>query len=82
MHLDDVLARRTRIAIEVPDRGAAAAPRVAALMAAELGWDGERQQQEVARYRDGIAALLAGEQAPGDAGAFQARLAADGAVTL
>jgi hypothetical protein len=52
-------------------------------MAAELGWDDARQQQEeVGRYREGIAALLAGEQADGDAGAFQARLAADGAVTL
>jgi glycerol-3-phosphate dehydrogenase len=82
VHLDDVLARRTRIAIEVADRGVAAAPRVAALMAAELSWDDARQREEVARYRAGIAALLAGEQAPGDAGAFQARLDADGAVTL
>src|SRR5690606_33880309 len=38
-HLDDVLTRRTRISIETFDRGALAAPGVAALMAGELGWD-------------------------------------------
>ena len=36
--LDDVLARRTRLAQERSDRGAALAPRVAELMGAELGW--------------------------------------------
>ena len=38
-HLDDVLARRTRISIESWDRGVAAAPTVADLMADVLGWD-------------------------------------------
>ena len=41
-HLDDVLARRTRISIEAWDRGVAAAPTVAALMAGPLGWDEEQ----------------------------------------
>jgi glycerol-3-phosphate dehydrogenase len=81
-HLDDVLARRTRIAFEVADRGAAAAPQAAALMAAELGWDIARTSQEVARYCAAIAAMLAGEQAPDDAQAFAARLGEPGGAAL
>ena len=48
--LDDVLARRTRLAHELPDRGAAIAPRVADLMGAELGWDAPRRAREVDAY--------------------------------
>ncbi len=46
-HLDDVLARRTRISIEVFDRGLSAALPVARLMAGELGWDEDRVAEEV-----------------------------------
>ncbi|MBZ5737542.1 glycerol-3-phosphate dehydrogenase/oxidase [Nocardioides mangrovi] len=49
-HLDDVLTRRTRISIETFDRGVSAAPGVAALMAAELGWDPTRTADEVDHY--------------------------------
>ncbi|MFC7492882.1 MULTISPECIES: glycerol-3-phosphate dehydrogenase/oxidase [unclassified Nocardioides] len=49
-HLDDVLTRRTRISIETFDRGVAAAPAAAALMAAELGWSPERTAEEVDHY--------------------------------
>ena len=43
LSLDDVLARRTRLAQERADRGASITPRVAELMGAELGWsDGDR----------------------------------------
>jgi glycerol-3-phosphate dehydrogenase len=45
--VDDVLTRRTRISIETFDRGVAAAPGVARLMADELGWDQERLDDEV-----------------------------------
>src|SRR6478752_6540029 len=48
--LDDVLARRTRLAQELPDRGAAIAPRVAEIMAADLGWGAARQALEVDGY--------------------------------
>jgi glycerol-3-phosphate dehydrogenase len=61
LDLDDVLARRMRIAIEVPDRGRAAAADVAALIAPLLGWSDERTAEEVARYvrlRDAEAAAL------------------------
>lgn len=50
--LDDVLARRMRLAQVLPDRGASIAPRVAELMAAELGWDPDRQAREVRAYLD------------------------------
>jgi Glycerol-3-phosphate dehydrogenase len=48
--LDDVLARRTRLAQELPDRGAAIAPHVARILAAELGWGGSRQALEIDVY--------------------------------
>lgn len=49
-HLDDVLTRRTRISIETFDRGVAAAPAAARLMAEELGWSQERIDEEVDHY--------------------------------
>jgi glycerol-3-phosphate dehydrogenase len=70
--LDDVLARRMRAAIEVRDRGVAAAPHAAALMAAELGWDAARTGREVTRYRDLVAADLAAQAEPDDLRAYQA----------
>jgi glycerol-3-phosphate dehydrogenase len=48
--LDDVLSRRTRLAQERSDHGAPFAPRVAAILGAELGWDAARQAAEVDRY--------------------------------
>jgi glycerol-3-phosphate dehydrogenase len=72
VHLDDVLSRRTRIRIEVRDRGAAAAPHAAELMAAELSWDPARMAAEVSRYLDMIAADLAAESMPDDQSAFEA----------
>jgi glycerol-3-phosphate dehydrogenase len=75
VRLDDVLARRTRITIETRDRGWEAAPRAAALMASELGWSEARSIAEVARYREMVAAELAGEAQPDDLGAYQARTA-------
>jgi glycerol-3-phosphate dehydrogenase len=50
LSLDDVLARRMRLAQELPDRGASIAPGVAAVLGAELGWDEDRQAAEVERY--------------------------------
>ena len=47
LSIDDVLSRRMRLVQELPDRGAAIAPRVAALLGGELGWDGARQAREV-----------------------------------
>ncbi len=50
LSLDDVLARRTRLAVELPDRGASIAPRVAAILGQELGWGDARQALEVESY--------------------------------
>jgi glycerol-3-phosphate dehydrogenase len=71
LRLDDVLSRRTRIAIETRDRGAAAAPHAAALMAAELNWDEARTAAEVAAYLELIAAELEAETMPDDLSAYQ-----------
>jgi glycerol-3-phosphate dehydrogenase len=50
LSLDDVLARRTRLAPELRDRGAGVAPRVAAILGAELGWGEARKALEVQIY--------------------------------
>ncbi len=49
-HLDDVLTRRTRISIEMFDRGVAAARPAAELMAGPLDWGPDRVDDEVAHY--------------------------------
>ncbi|KAF0845257.1 glycerol-3-phosphate dehydrogenase/oxidase [Nocardia caishijiensis] len=78
LHLDDLLTRRTRISIEVPDRGLAAAPAVARLVAPLLGWDGETTDSEIDRYRDRVHAELLANQAGDDETANSARLVAVG----
>ncbi|MFQ5552279.1 MAG: FAD-dependent oxidoreductase [Thermoplasmata archaeon] len=55
LRLEDVLARRTRIMHEDPDHGLHAAPDVARLMAARLGWDAARIEEELERYRGEVA---------------------------
>ena len=50
LHLDDILARRTHIAMETRDRGLLAARRVARLAGEMLGWDNARCEWEVAHY--------------------------------
>lgn len=76
LHIEDVLARRTRISIEAWDRGVAAAPVVAELMAAELGWDAERTQWEVDHYLRRVAAEIASQEQPDDVSADRVRLEA------
>jgi glycerol-3-phosphate dehydrogenase len=48
--LDDVLARRMRLAQELPDRAASIVPRVAKILARELGWDEARRDREGAAF--------------------------------
>ena len=50
LSVDDVLARRTRLAQERPDRGEAFAPRVAQILGRELGWSEQRQASETTTY--------------------------------
>ncbi|TFC82309.1 glycerol-3-phosphate dehydrogenase/oxidase [Cryobacterium cheniae] len=76
LHLEDVLARRTRISIEAWDRGVSAAPVAARLMAGVLGWDEERQAREVGHYLKRVAAERASQQQPDDESADRVRLEA------
>jgi glycerol-3-phosphate dehydrogenase len=75
-HLDDVLARRTRLSIETWDRGLASAEPAARLMGGVLGWDEDQIAKEVDHYRRRVAAERDSQQQPDDAGADTARLAA------
>jgi glycerol-3-phosphate dehydrogenase len=50
LSVDDVLSRRLRLSPELADRGAAVAPRVAAIMARELGWGEARRDVEADAY--------------------------------
>ncbi|ANW62467.1 glycerol-3-phosphate dehydrogenase [Mycobacterium sp. djl-10] len=74
LHLEDVLTRRTRVSVDTADRGLRCAERVAALMAAELGWDAQRRDAEVAHYRRRVQAELASQAAADDTAADAARL--------
>ncbi len=76
LHLEDVLERRTRLAISVADRGLAAAAPTARLMAGELGWQADRVRYEVDAWRRRLAAERAGEAAPDDDSAVRAYRAA------
>jgi glycerol-3-phosphate dehydrogenase len=81
-HLDDVLARRTRISIEAWDRGVAAAPAVAELMANVLGWDEEQKIHEVELYLSRVAAERDSQTKPDDETAETARLEAPDIAAL
>jgi len=49
--VDDILSRRTRARLLGRDASAAAAPAVAALVAADLGWDEAEQDRQVKAFR-------------------------------
>ncbi len=53
LSLDDLLARRIRLAAELRDRGESIAPRVAAIAGHVLGWDTARQATEMSSYLEG-----------------------------
>jgi glycerol-3-phosphate dehydrogenase len=69
LHIEDVLARRTRMSFEARDGGAAAAAEVAEILAAELGWNAERKAAELRSYLAVIEAERAAAHAPDDASA-------------
>jgi glycerol-3-phosphate dehydrogenase len=82
LHLEDVLARRTRISIEAWDRGVSAAPVAARLMADVLGWDDARVDSEVAHYLRRVAAERASQEQPDDESADRVRLEAPDTVNV
>ena len=73
-HLDDVLVRRMRISFESADRGVAAAPVVADLIAPILAWDAQRRDAEVASYLARVEAEHESNSLPDDVSAERARL--------
>ncbi len=75
-HLEDVLTRRTRISIEVPDRGIEAARDVADLIAPVLGWSESDIARELEHYDARVAAERESQHQPDDQTADAARLGA------
>jgi len=80
LHVDDVLARRTRISVESWDRGEAAAEPVAQLMAEVLGWSEAKIGREVEVYRARVAAERDSQRQADDHTADAARLLAPDAL--
>ena len=81
-HLDDVLARRTRISIETFDRGTSSMVEAAELMARELAWEKSQVDREVEHYRMRVEAERESQQQPDDLTADAARLGAEDIVPL
>ncbi|WP_313546800.1 glycerol-3-phosphate dehydrogenase/oxidase [Leifsonia aquatica] len=82
LHLEDVLARRTRISIEAWDRGVSAAPVAASLMAGVLGWDAAREDREVQTYLKRVIAERESQLQPDDQSADRVRLEAPDIVDV
>ncbi|WP_132876042.1 glycerol-3-phosphate dehydrogenase [Tamaricihabitans halophyticus] len=76
LHLEDVLARRTRISIEYPHRGVDCARQVAELISDVLGWDEATIQREVEVYTARVDAERDSQQQPDDHAADARRSAA------
>ncbi|GAA2020278.1 glycerol-3-phosphate dehydrogenase/oxidase [Nakamurella flavida] len=76
LHVEDVLARRTRISIEYAHRGTESVERVADLMGGVLGWSAEQRAHEVASYVARVEAERLSQTEPDDQAADQARLEA------
>ncbi|HEU5331800.1 MAG TPA: glycerol-3-phosphate dehydrogenase/oxidase [Actinocrinis sp.] len=74
IHLEDVLARRTRVSLETFDRGVGSARPAAELIAGTLGWDSERIEREIAHYTAQIAAERESQLQPDDQSADAARM--------
>lgn len=76
LHLDDLLARRTRISIETEHRGVDSAQAVAELVAPVLGWDSAQITREVDQYRSRVDAERASQEESHDGAAISRRLTA------
>jgi glycerol-3-phosphate dehydrogenase len=81
-HLDDILARRTRISIETFDRGISSMEEAARLVAPVLGWSEEQVQREVEHYRKRVDAERESQRMPDDETADSARMGAPEVVPL
>ncbi|TQJ06283.1 glycerol-3-phosphate dehydrogenase [Kribbella jejuensis] len=80
-HLDDILARRTRISIEAWDRGVGAAEAAARLIAPVLGWDEQAIEREVSFYLQRVQSERDSQDQPDDESADKVRLEAPDIVS-
>ena len=80
-HLDDILARRTRISIEAWDRGIEAADAAARLVAPILGWDEATIEREVSFYQRRVQSERDSQDQPDDESADKVRLEAPDIVS-
>jgi glycerol-3-phosphate dehydrogenase len=76
LHVEDTLARRTRISIEYPHRGVDCAHQVAELMGEVLGWSSETITREVDLYKARVEAERDSQTQPDDHAADASRGAA------
>jgi glycerol-3-phosphate dehydrogenase len=76
LHLDDVLARRTRISIETVHGGAATAAHAAQVMGDALGWDTAVRDREIGHYLARVEAERQSQKMPDDLTADAARVGA------
>jgi glycerol-3-phosphate dehydrogenase len=81
-HLDDAIARRTRISIETFDRGTDVAVEVAELMAGVLGWTKAQRDNEVDHYLKRVEAERESQTMPDDETADAARMGAEDVVPI
>ncbi|MEO8814227.1 MAG: glycerol-3-phosphate dehydrogenase/oxidase [Mycobacterium sp.] len=76
LHLEDVLARRTRISMEYAHRGVNCAREVAEVIAEVLGFDDAEVDWEVANYTARVEAEVLSQEQPDDASADALRASA------
>ncbi|MDX6277805.1 MAG: glycerol-3-phosphate dehydrogenase [Nocardioidaceae bacterium] len=81
-HLDDAIARRTRISIETFDRGTEVAVEVAELMGGVLGWTKDQRDNEVDHYLKRVEAERESQTMPDDETADAARMGAEDVVPI
>jgi glycerol-3-phosphate dehydrogenase len=73
LHLDDILARRTRMSIETKHRGVDAAQETADLVRDVLGWDDDQVRAEVDSYTKRVVAERRSQELGDDAASDAAR---------
>ncbi len=73
LHLDDVLARRTRVSIETVHRGVDSADDAARIMGGVLGWSATDTRREIDHYRAQVEAERESQSMPDDRTADAAR---------
>jgi glycerol-3-phosphate dehydrogenase len=73
LHLDDIMARRTRMVYEYADEASAALDEVAEIAGPLLGWDADTREHEVEVYRATAAADAAAATEPDDVSAARVR---------